>query len=47
MNFFKYGREEYDAAPKALADAVEKHGLKPDAFIAPLFGECVYLNLHD
>jgi hypothetical protein len=46
-NFLKYGMVEYDAAPKALAEVVGKHGLKPDVFIAPAFGECVNLNLHD
>jgi L-ascorbate metabolism protein UlaG (beta-lactamase superfamily) len=36
---FQLGTEEFDAAPKALTEAAAKHGLKPGAYIAPVFGE--------
>jgi L-ascorbate metabolism protein UlaG (beta-lactamase superfamily) len=36
---FQLGEEDFEAAPKALTEAVAKHGLKSNAFIAPAFGE--------
>jgi L-ascorbate metabolism protein UlaG (beta-lactamase superfamily) len=38
---FQLGGEDFDAAPKALSASVIKHGLKPDTFTAPAFGESV------